>query len=202
MGYRINFHVIGDAAVREALDAVEAIDDTPEAIADRRHRTTHTYLVHPDDINRFADIGVVADFQLNPDAIDPFYHEYLAEFIGDRAFDLIPTAALLDAGASISHSSDWDAGPLPPLGTIEASLTRDNNAPPDLETAIALSTIDAAYALGQDDTTGSITVGKFADFIILDRNLFDIDVKAIHRTTVLATYLAGSEVYTSTRFDD
>ena len=201
MGYRVNFHVIGDAAVRDALDAVEAIVDDPDAIADRRHRATHVYLVHPDDVGRFAQIGVVADFQQSADAIDPFYFDYLADFIGSRAYDLIPTGQLIDAGAPVSLSSDWDAGPLPALGTMQRSLMRDTNAVPDLETAIALHTIDAAYALGHDDTTGSITVGKFADFVILDQNLFDIDLASIDKTKVLATYLAGNATYVSASFD-
>lgn len=195
MGYRVNFHVIGDAAVREALDAVEAIEDDPEAIADRRHRATHIYLVHPDDVGRFAQIGVIADFQQSADAIDPFYFDYLADFIGDRAYDLIPTGQLTEAGASVTLSSDWDAGPLPPLGTIQRSISRDTNAVPDLETAIALHTIDAAYALGHDDSTGSITVGKFADFVILEENLFEVDTSHIASVRVLATYLAGDATY-------
>ncbi|MCP5035181.1 MAG: amidohydrolase, partial [Actinomycetia bacterium] len=200
LGYRINFHAIGDQAVRDALDAVEAIDDEASAIADRRHRSTHTYLVHIDDLGRFAEIGVVADFQQSADIVATDYHEFLAGFIGDRAFDLIPTAQLLDAGAAVSLSSDWDAGPLPPVGTIERSLTRDANAVPDLETAISLVTIDAAYALGHDDTTGSIEVGKYADFVILDQNLFDIDITAIDETEVLLTVVGGTTVYQAPGF--
>jgi len=195
IGYRMSFHAIGDAAVREALDAVESIDDNPSAVAARRHRTTHTYLVHPEDLNRFAELGVVADVQQSPDAIDPAYHQFLASFVGDIATDLIPTAALLDAGASVTLSSDWDAGPLSPLGTIRRALTRDTNAVPDLVTAIELTTIDAAYALGFDDISGSITVGKYADFVILDQNLFDVDFGRIDETRVMATYVAGIAVY-------
>ena len=197
MGYRINFHVIGDRAVRDALDAIESIDETPEAIANRRHRITHTYLVDPEDLGRFAQIGVVADFQQSADIVDPAYHQYLAEFIGDRAFGLIPTADLLETGATVTLSSDWDAGPLPPLGTIQRSLTRQSNALPSLETAIALHTINAAYALGHDDVTGSLEVGKLADYVVLDQDLFEIDQSDIARTRVLATYLGGEEVYAS-----
>ena len=200
IGYRINFHVIGDAAVRTALDSIEAIDDTPSAIAGRRHRTTHNYLVHPDDIDRFARLGVIADFQQSGDAVATDYHEFLSQFIGDRALAVIPTAQLLEAGARVTLSSDWDAGPLPPLGTIERALTRDANAVPDLETALGLSTIEAAYALGHDDTTGSITIGKFADFVILDQNLFDIDVHRIDNTRILATFLNGKAVYEALDF--
>lgn len=200
IGYRINFHVIGDAGVRAALDAIEEIDDDPEAIADRRHRTTHTYLVDLDDVPRFAALGVLVDMQQSDDAVATDYHEFLSEFIGDRAFDLIPTRQLIDANATVTLSSDWDAGPLPPLGTIERSLTREANAVPDLETALHMHTLEAAYALGHDDTTGSLEVGKFADFVVLDRNLFDLDREDIDQTRVLATFLAGDEVYSSPRW--
>lgn len=200
IGFRINFHTIGDAAVRDALDAIEAIDDDPAAVADRRHRTTHTYLVHPADVGRFAELGVIADFQQSDDAIATEYHDYLAEFIGDRAYDLIPTAALVDADATVILSSDWDAGPLPPLGTIERSLTRDANAMPDLATAIAASTIDAAYALGHDDVTGSIAAGKFADFVIIDQPLFDLAVEDIDSANVVFTAVGGRPVHKAPGF--
>ena len=200
IGYRICFHVIGDAAVRAALDSIEGIDDDPATVAERRHRTTHNFLVHPDDIDRFADLGVIADFQQSPDAIDPRYLDFLTDFIGDRALDLIPTGSLIAAGATVTLSSDWDAGPLSPLGTIERSIMRDVNPVLDVGTAIALMTIDAAFALGHDDLTGSIEVGKQADFVILADNLFEIDAADIDRTDVLLTVVAGSEVYRSVGF--
>lgn len=200
IGFRISFHVIGDAAVRDALDAVEAIDAPPDEIADRRHRTTHTYLVAPDDVARFEQLGVVADFQQSDDAISTDYHDYLADFIGERAYDLIPTRQLVDADATVILSSDWDAGPLPPLGTIERSLTREANAMPDLATAIAASTIDAAYALGHDDTTGSIEVGKFADYVVVDTPLFDVAVDRIDEANILLTAVGGEVVHAAPGF--
>lgn len=195
IGYRINFHAIGDAAVRDALDAVAAIDDDPLAVAGRRHRSTHTYLVASDDVSRFAELGVIADFQSSADAVATDYHEFLSDFIGDRAFDLIPIATLIDSGAAVSLSSDWDAGPLPPLGTIERALTRDTNAVPDLQTALELATINAAYALGHDDRTGSIEVGKLADFVVFDRNLFTVPVDVLDEVSVVLTVLGGDVVY-------
>ncbi len=197
LGYRINFHVIGDQAARDALDAVTDIDDEPEAIADRRHRTTHTYLVDPTDRPRYAELGVIADMQQSPDAIAPDYHDELTEVIGDRSYDLIPTADLVDAGATVILSSDWDAGPLSPLETIERALMRDSQAVSDLESALAMHTIDAAYALGHDDTTGSIEVGKFADFVVLDRNLFDLELADIAEARVRLTVVGGDTVYRS-----
>ena len=195
MGYRINFHVIGDGAVREALDAIEAIDDDPDAIADRRHRLTHAYMVHPDDVPRFAELGVIADFQQSPFTTAVGYHDFLAEYVNDTVYDLIPTRTLLDSGATVTMSSDWEADPLSPLGTIERSLTRATNAVPDLATAIELVTINQAYALDHDETTGSIEVGKFADFVVLESNLFDLAFADIGGVRVIPTYVAGEPVY-------
>lgn len=201
LGFRISFHVIGDQAVRDALDLIAGLDGDPAVIADRRHRTTHTYMVDPSDVARFAQLGVVVDFQQSDDAVTTDYHEYLAGFIGDRAFGLIPTAEVLDAGATVTLSSDWDAGPLPPLGTIERSLTREANAVPNLETALAMHTINAAYALGHDTSTGSIEVGKFADYVILERDLFELDPEDIDQTQILMTVVDGVVVYQDPAFE-
>ena len=199
IGYRMNFHVIGDAATRAALDAVASIDADPAEVADRRHRTTHNYLVHPDDLHRFGELGVIADFQSGPDSIDLGYHDLLSRFIGQRAFGLIPVRSLLDAGGRVSLSSDWDADPLPPLGTIERAIRRKTNAVPNRKAAIRLVTLDAAHALGHDDRTGSIEVGKQADFVVLERNLFDIRRQRIDETRVLMTVVGGRIVYESDR---
>lgn len=157
-------------------------------------------MVDPTDVGRFAELAVVVDFQQSDDAIATEYHDDLAEIIGDRAYDVIPTATLLDAGATVILSNDWDAGPLPPLGTIERSLTRDANAMPDLASAIAASTIDAAYALGHDDMTGSIEVGKYADFVMIDQPLFDIEIADIDQANVVFTVVGGKVVYQAPGF--
>lgn len=197
IGYQLEFHVIGDAATRTALDAIEAIDADPADVAARHHRLTHTYLVHPDDVGRFAELGVVADFQVGPESSATDYHDYLADFIGERAYDLIPVAELLDAGADVSLSSDWDADPLSPFGTMQRALTRDANALDTVEEAIELVTLGAAYALSQETTTGSIEVGKYADFVIVDQHLLDVEVEQIADTTVLLTVVGGREVFRS-----
>jgi len=200
IGYKLHFHVIGDAATRVALDAIEAIDADPTEIAERRHRLTHTYLVDPADVSRFAELGVVADFQVGPESSATDYHEYLSEFIGERAFDLIPVRTLLDSGADVSLSSDWDADPISPFGTIQRAVTRDENAVDTVEQAIELVTIGAAYALSSDDMTGSIEVGKYADFVIIDQNLLEVDIRQIEDTSVLLTVVGGRETYRSQAF--
>lgn len=197
IGFRINFHVIGDEATTLALDALERIEAPLAEIAARRHRTTHAYLIAPSDYERIVDLGVVVDHQQSPEAIDPAYHESLTELIGEQAYDLIATRAALDAGATVTLSSDWDAGPLSPLGTIMRSVTRPTNAVPDTATAIEMMTINAAYALGHDDRTGSIEVGKFADFVMVERDLIDIDPNEIGEVKVLATFVGGGVTYAS-----
>ncbi len=144
---------------------------------------------------RFAELGVIADFQMATESISTEYADYMSEFIGDRAYDLLPTSTLLDAGAKVELSSDWDADELSPVGTIERALTRPTEARPDIETAIRLVTIDAAHALEQDDRTGTIEVGKQADFVLLDQDLFDIAPDQISETDVLLTTVGGRTVF-------
>lgn len=195
IGYRLNFHVIGDAATREALDVLEASEPDAASEATHRDRLTHVYMVDPADLGRFAHLGVIADFQVGEESTSTDYHEYLSEFIGDRAYDLIPVAKVLDTGAHVSLSSDWDADLLSPFGIIQRAVTRDTNAVPSVEKAIELVTIDAAYALGQDDTTGSISVGKQADYVIVDQDLLNIDQNEIEGTQVIRTVVGGKTVY-------
>ncbi|MEZ5383653.1 MAG: amidohydrolase [Microthrixaceae bacterium] len=198
LGFRMEFHTIGDQANRDALDAIESI---PEGTGeDLVHRTTHTYLVDPADLPRFAELGVAADVQAGPDTLDPAYREDLRAIIGDRADGLVPMAGLLDAGATLTLSSDWDADPLGPLGTIERALTRDREGVPDLGTAIEATTIGPARTMGVDDVTGTIEVGKQADYVVLSEDLFELESDQIDETQVLMTTVAGTEVFRAESF--
>lgn len=194
-GYRMNFHVIGDRAVRIALDSIEALGPPDTLPPLRPHRTTHTYLVAPDDLPRFAELGVVADLQVGADSTNLLYHEDLSESIGDRAYGLLPVTDLLDAGARLSLSSDWDADPLSPFGVIYRALSRGSYALDDVHTAVASVTREAAYALGVSDITGTLSVGKSADFVVVDRDIFKVPEDDIANAKVLSTVLEGEEVY-------
>lgn len=200
IGYRMNFHVIGDRAVRLALDSIEALGKQNESNPTRPHRTTHTYLVHADDLPRFAQLGVVADLQVGEDSTNVLYHEDLSTIIGNRAFHLLPVTALLEAGAKVSLSSDWDADPLSPFGIIQRSLTRETYPVDDIDTAVRLVTMDAAYALGVGELTGSLSIGKQADYVIIDQDIFNTSTDDIENTSILSTVLAGEEVYRSSQF--
>ncbi|MGB1251089.1 MAG: amidohydrolase [Candidatus Promineifilaceae bacterium] len=196
-GFQIHFHVTGDRGAKLALDAIEHAQ-TQNGNSDNRHRLTHLYVVDEADFPRFAQLNAGADFQLSPDSLTDDYFKDMAWLLGDmRAENLLPAFALLEAGAVVSISSDFDAGGLSPLGKLEAILTGYGDDAPDLATLVEMMTINAAYQLNQDDTTGSIEVGKWADFVLLDQNLFEVAPSQLSTINVLATYLAGDQVYDS-----
>lgn len=193
-GFQLHFHVTGDRATRLALDAIEAAIAT-NGDHDRRHRLTHLYLVHPDDRARFAALNVIADFQLAPSSVAPAYAQNMEYLIGERAAELLPAFDLYEQGARITISSDWDADTLSPFVKMQSILSQEADNVPPLETIIEWMTINPAYLLHQEDTTGSIEVGKFADLVVLDQNIFEIDPSQIANTTVLLTLLEGEEVF-------
>ncbi len=189
-GFQLHFHVTGDYAARLALDAIAAADP-----ASGPHRLTHIYLADPSDYPRFATLNVIADLQLAPSALARDYEDFMFDFIGDRVDRLLPAGDLVKAGATVTLSSDWDADELNPMIKIEAAVRRRHNGLPDVETAIAAMTINAAIALRHDDKTGSIEVGKFADLVILNKNILEMPVRQISRVKVDATLLQGEAVF-------
>ncbi len=130
---------------------------------------------------------------MDPDQTLAEYEKRAAECANDQP----GSGWVRAAGASLFNLRD--ATELP-IGTIERAVTRETEAVPDVAAAIELVTINAAYALGHDDNTGSIEVGKFADYIIVNQNLLDIDLEDIHTTKVLLTVLAGKQTHRSPRF--
>lgn len=193
-GFQLHFHVTGDRGAHLALDAIETATNA-NGTTDQRHRLTHLYLVDTVDRLRFNSLNVVADFQLAPSSLDPSYINYLRLHIGNRADELLPAFDMIDQGTHVVISSDWDADPVSPFVKIESILSSNAGNVPDLATTIRLMTLDAAYLLHQEGTTGSIEVGKYTDLIILDRNLFEIPTSQISQTQVLQTMLGGWTVF-------
>lgn len=189
-GFQLHYHVTGDRGARLALDAIEQSDPKPGP-----HRLTHLYLLDKADFPRFKQLGVVADFQLAPSSIDPEYNKFIRQFIGDRADHMMPAGTLAAMGADVVMSSDFDADELSPLVKIEAAVTRETDGAPDVATAIEWMTINPARLLHQDKTTGSIEVGKFADLVVIDRDITEIPVKQVGEAQVVATLLQGKPVY-------
>lgn len=192
-GFDMHIHAIGDQAVSDALDAIDATD------GQGRHRITHVELVAKADIPRFAQLEVIADFQPSP-YFTPSFLKSNEPMIGQRAFAMLPMRELYDAGARVTLSSDWDVNPLSPLGIMQNALNLGDRGLPSLEAAVKAYTLDAAYTLRQEQYTGSLEVGKQADLVVLDQNIFELPINQIGKAEVLWTLRGGEEVYRSTAF--
>ena len=133
--------------------------------------------------------------QVAGDFTQPAHWSENKALIGNRADNFIPLKSLYDAGARITLSSDWDVSTLNPFVGMQNALTRKPQNLPDLATVIKAYTINPAYVLRQENTTGSIEVGKFADIIVLNQNIFNVSTDKIKDTKVLKTYLNGNLVF-------
>lgn len=193
VGFDMHIHAIGDQAVSDALDAIDATD------GQGRHRITHVELVDNDDIPRFKQLNVIADFQPSPYFTPSFLKDNVPS-IGERAYKMLPMRQLYDSGARVTLSSDWDVNPLSPLGIMQNALSLGERSLPNLAAAVKAYTLDAAYTLRQEQSTGSLEVGKQADLLVLDKNIFDLPTKQIGKAKVLWTLLGGEEVYRNPAF--
>ncbi len=204
-GFQVHFHAIGDAGITQCLDAVEAAINA-NGNAHRRHHISHLQAIHPDDLPRFRELDVVANFQPLWAYSDEYFTDLTLPFIGEERGNWMYTIrSVVNAGGMIAFGSDWSVSTANPFPQIETAVTRTDaerdDAPfmphetIDLATALAAFTINSAYVNGIDDVSGSIDVGKFADLIVLDRNLFDIPAKEISETKVLLTLFGGRPVH-------
>jgi len=204
--FNIHVHAIGDRAIRLALDAFQAARAEESARAPR-HQIAHLELIDPADIGRFRALRVVANFQPLWGYADSYITDLTWPALGpERSRWIYPIASVAAAGAPLAFGSDWSVSSLNPLEGIQVAVTRQRPRAPfgdpllaeqaiDLPTALAAYTIGSAYALGLEQQTGSIEVGKAADLIVLGSNLFTIDPHEIGRTEVLLTLLDGRPVY-------
>ena len=205
-GFTVHVHAIGDRAVRSSLDAF-AYAREHNGARDNRGQIAHLELIDSHDFPRFRSLGVIANFQLLWAERDPYIVESTIPYIGpERAQRLYPARSLLDAGALIAGGSDWGVSSFNPFEAMEHAITRSEargREPLLPEQSIPLRavldayTINAAFALKQERTTGSLEPGKRADFIVLDRDIFAMDPFELHDTKVLLTYLDGRQVYTA-----
>jgi len=204
-GFQVHFHAIGDAAITQCLDAVEAAIEA-NGNSHRRHHIAHLQLIHPNDLPRFRELDVIANFQPLWAYADAYVTELTIPFIGEeRAQWMYTIRSVINAGGMIAFGSDWFVSTANPFPQIETAVTRtdaDADDEPfmpdetiDLATALAAFTVNSAYVNGIDDVSGSIAVGKLADLIVLDRNLFAIPKKEISDTKVLLTLFGGKAVH-------
>jgi predicted amidohydrolase YtcJ len=212
---QIHVHSIGDAATRITLDGF-AYARHENGKRDARNMITHLQLVNQNDIKRFARLGVIAVPQPYWFVVDTYYHQAV-EYVGqERADRQYPMKSFLNKGVVVASASDYPVSwPPDPMLAIEIGITRtvpegsEIYVDPDFTTALNPSekvtlkqmitsfTINGAYAAFKEHEIGSLQVGKKADFIVLDQNLFKINPKQIHNTKVLLTFFEGQEVYRS-----
>jgi len=206
-GYTVKMHAAGDRSVRVGLDAIEAMRNE-NGDSGLRHELAHAGYIHPDDIPRFAEINAVADLSPIIWHPSPIIDAVISALGRERAEKYWPVRDLLDANAPVLAGSDWPSA-VPnanPWVGIEALVTlRDpcEQSPgalrPEqaitLQEAVEIYTIRGARALRLDDRTGTIEVGKQANLIILERNIFDIPIEDVGNTTIFRTYFEGQLVY-------
>jgi predicted amidohydrolase YtcJ len=207
-----HMHGDGDGAVHAALAGIEALRKAlPNA--DIRPAIAHDEIVEPADFPRYKQLGAipVLSFQWEKPAGDTLG---LTNYFGPARMKILEPAGLLAAaGARIAFGSDWPVDKLDEWFALKVGVTRTNahGAPPEYsgrlgddpglsrEAVLRAATIDAAYELHQDEATGSIEVGKFADIIVLDRNPLKVPAEEIATIQVLETVVGGKIVYEASR---
>jgi predicted amidohydrolase YtcJ len=210
IGFGAVIHAIGDRGTREALNAIEAANKVNTDLAGnkRRHYISHVHWVNEQDIPRFAQLNVPADTQMNYIEYEDYEGIENGQFYGDPEFNALLYAnnisnmnalpSIHKTGAKIIISSDWDVASIDPLFSIQNALQEFKGTMPQadiLKLAVKAYTLNAAFALDHETTTGSIEVGKYADLVVLDKNIFEIPVTSIRESKVVLTLLAGKEVY-------
>lgn len=208
---QVHFHAVGDRAVTQALDAIEA---ARIAHGNRlnRHHIAHVQVVAPSDVPRFRRLGVVVNAQPLWARLEPQMTELTLPFLGaDRGRWQYPFGNFEDAGAIIAFGSDWPVSTPDPWREIHVAVNRTpvperTRWTPDvgaflLDQRISLAsgvrafTLGSAYVNGAEAVCGSIAIGKSAEFIVLDSNPFERPREEIWRTRTEETWFAGEKVY-------
>ena len=203
---QVHTHAIGDRAVRAALDAYEyALKEN--GYLDNRHHISHLQMISKEDIPRFSELNIAATFQATWAMPDEYIMGINIPEIGiERVNKMYPIQSVFQAGGLIVGGSDWAVTTMNPLVAIETAIRRED--PDDrlkgtlnedermgLTEMLKAYTINAAYIMHQDNITGSIEAGKFADLIILDKNLYDIPTNEISEVRVMETIIEGKTVF-------
>jgi hypothetical protein len=211
LGFQPHFHAIGDRAVREALDAVEAARRS-NGPSDTRPHISHIQVIHPDDLIRFHNLDVAANAQPLWACHEGQMDHLTIPFLGERWRWQYPFRSLRAAGAVLAMGSDWSVSSPDPLLEMELAVERvwfeERGAKPaflpeerlDLVDALAAFTAGSAYVNHLDDT-GTLEVGKLADLAVLDRDLFDRGAGAIGEARVDGTFVGGVAVFEGASLD-
>lgn len=203
-GFPSTIHAIGDRAVHDVLDVYAAVrleeHMRGERPSSRRHRIEHVQLIHPDDVDRLAEMHLIASMQpIHATSDYPMADRYW----GSRAPYSYNPRLQLDRGVVVAFGSDCPYDDIDPIKGIHAAVTRqraDGSPSPDgwqpearitLEQAIGGYTLGCAYAAGMEDRLGRISSGYLADFTVLDQDLFALPAHDIHTAKVIGTIVGG-----------
>ncbi|TLP75864.1 amidohydrolase [Maribacter sp. ACAM166] len=208
-GFQVCSHAIGDRANREILDRYEAaFTELPELTTDHRFRIEHAQHLHPDDIPRFAALGVIPAMQAVHMSSD---RSWAIDRLGEKRIveGAYMWQALLKSGIPIVNGTDVPVEPLNPIASFYASVSRktlkgtpEGGYEPEQkmtrEQALRSYTLDAAYGAFEEDIKGSIRVGKLADFTIYNQDIMKVDENQLLDTEIAMTIFDGNVVYTNT----
>lgn len=204
-GFQTNVHAIGDRANRQVLNAFENAKDSLDDQG-LRNRIEHAQIIALDDIPRFKELNVIASMQPTHATSDMNMAE---DRVGsERIKGGYAWQTLLEQGTVVASGSDFPVENVNPFYGLYSAVTRqDHEGNPedgwyssesmDREQAFRSFTLGAAYAAHQEDELGSLEPGKWADFILIDRDFFEVPVSEIWQTEVLETWLAGEKVYSA-----
>lgn len=202
-GYQVNVHAIGDAGNKQILDSFEQLGKQ-YPLAAKRHRIEHAQVVQPDDIPRFKQLAIVPSMQPTHATSDQNMAE---QRVGpERIKGAYAWRTFLKQGSRIACGSDFPIESPNPLQGIHAAVTRQDmqGMPSDgwhkeqamtLAEALRCFTLDAAWAAHQEHSVGSLERGKWADFIVTDRDLFQVPAEDIGKIAVLETWVGGKQVF-------
>jgi predicted amidohydrolase YtcJ len=216
-GFQVHFHALGDRAVRNGLDAIQAAREANGATG-HRHHLAHLQVVHPDDIPRFAALSATANIQPLWAMHEPQMDELTIPFLGERRSSWqYPFGSLLAAGAPLCAGSDWSVSSPDPIAGAHVAVNRSMSAEsgaaagdgtssdpflPDqvlsAEAIFAAYTSGSASVNGLEGVTGSIRPGLDADLAVVDADLTRLPAAEICRASVVQTWVRGEVAYQRT----
>jgi predicted amidohydrolase YtcJ len=206
-GFQLHLHAVGDAAIRQSLDAFEQVADA-NGPRDRRPVVAHSHLVHPDDRPRFRELGAVANFE-------PLWaqrNEIMLDLTEPRLGEVrsrwqYPIGSLVRGGAHVSFGSDWPVSSMVPMEGIAVAVTRRGTQGPGSSTpylpeeaitrdqALSAYTLGTAFQAGDERHAGTIQAGSRADLVVLEADLSTTADRDLHAVEVGATWLEGRAVF-------
>jgi predicted amidohydrolase YtcJ len=201
LGLQVAVHCCGDAAVRQALDGYQAIQQM-NGKRDSRHRVEHIEVCQPEDMPRFKELGVIASMQASHAPLSREADLVWTQRTGPQRWPIaFPWRALKNAGAHLSLGSDWTVAPFDPMINIYVALNRKKYAPSDpdqrltLEECILGYTRDAAYVEFMENEKGQLKEGYLADLVLFSHDLFEMNPEEIRTAKAVITMIDGRIVH-------